>query len=171
MPERARAAAVALTGLTLLLGGCMSGRSSLVATQAPRGAAAAQTTGAAASTPLGGSYPVGPSRSSRNLLASSGTGAGRTVLTLQASGAAVGGLRLSSGISTSATTAAGRAAVSITPTLAPAASVGASVAAVTQPLTATASASARTKAGLKPAMKGLAAQPPPGLGVSVRVGG
>ena len=167
MPERALAAAAALTGLALLLGSCMSGRSSVVATQAPRGAAAL-TTGAVASTPLGGSYPAGPSRS---LLASSGTGAGRTVLALQASGGTVGGLRLSSGISTSAAAAAGRGAVSITPTLAPAASVGASVAAVTQPLTATASASARTKAGLKPAMKGLAAQPPPGLGVSVRVGG
>ncbi len=168
MPALPPRATAALTVFVLLLGGCMSGRSSLLATQTPRGGAAALASGSATSAPLGGSYPAGPARSSQNLLVSSGTGAGRSVLALRASAANLGGVHLSSGISASAS---GRAAVSITPTLAPAASVGASVAAVTQPLTVTASASARAKAGLKPVVKGLVAQPPSGLGVSVRVGG
>ncbi len=171
MLKRPLCAIAALSGLAQLLGGCMSGRSSLLATPAARGAEVAPTTGAAASPPLAGSHPAGPPRSSQNLLASSGAGAGRMVLTLRASAADVGGLHLSSGISasTAPVVAAGRTAVSIAPTLAPAASVGASVAAVTQPLTA--SASIRAKAGLKAVAKGLAVKPQPGLGVSVRVGG
>ena len=167
MFERLQRAAAALTGLALLLGGCMSGRSSLLATQTPRGSAALISS-AAGSTPLGAANPVGPARSARTLLATSGTGADRAALALQVPGASVGGLHLSNGISTSA---GGRTAVSITPTLAPAASVGASVAAVSQPLTATATASARVKAGLKPITKGLAVKPQSGLGGSVRVGG
>ncbi len=152
--------------LALAAAGCMNGRSSLIATQAPRFGSAAL----AGPDPVGGRSPIGPSP---GLLASSGGGSAR-LGALQAPGVSVGSLTLAGGLSAAAAPAAARAraGVSITPALAPASAVGASVAAVTQPLAVTASAKAavRTRTGLKSALKGAAANAQSGLG-AVHVGG
>lgn len=183
MSRRLPWAEAVLVGAALTSTGCMSGRASLLATNAARPAAALQGPGDLPASP--GRTIIGPSRNATGSLASSGGGA---VLGLAAPAqASVGALKLTGGLSasvaptavstrsTASLAAAGtrtsvRTGVSITPTLAPAASVGASVAAVSQPLTVAASAKAR--AALKPA-KGVAVQvrTGAGLGASVHVGG
>ena len=183
MSRRRLLVTATLTGLALTLGACMSGRASLLATNAPRGTASLEAPGDAPSTSGRGGL-LGPSRTSTGSLASSG-GAASVGLTgpVQAQ-ANVGGLKLTGGLSTSVAStasltapgarASAGAGVSITPALAPAASVGASVAAVGQPLTVV--ASAKTKTGVKAAAKGLGAHVQTGLGAagvgaSVHLGG
>ncbi len=162
---------MAVAGLSL--SGCMSGRSALLATQAPRSGSAFLTAPDALGSPIGGAYPVGPSRTSGRALASSGSGSARVALGVRATTASVGALKVSSGLSAGVAPVglSGRAGVAITPTLAPASSVGASVAAVAQPLNVAATARVRTRLGLKPVVKGLAAKPPTGLGLSLHAGG
>ena len=161
---------MAAPAVLILAAGCMNGRPSLLATQAPGGRTALLGAADRPGTQAGASSLLGPSRGAAGVLASSGGGT-RLDAALRAPG--VGGLKLSSGLSASAApvAAAGRAGVSITPTLAPAATVGASVAAVSQPLALSASAAARAKAALKPGPKGPAVNVQTGLGVGMHVGG
>lgn len=155
-----------------LLAGCMSGRSSLLATQ---GAGASRAGGATPATLAG--YPIGSSGNLGALGAASarrsGPASNQVSVGLVAPAPSVGGLRVSSGLAAAAgpVAATAGAGVSINPTLAPASSVGASVAAVSQPLNLAASAQVRAKTGSAQVLKSTVKIKAAGLGATVHVGG
>ena len=152
------------------LAGCMSGRSSLLATHAGGEGAASLS-----SSPLGEAYPVGPSRglvaAGVNPSAASAHGARGASLTAPAP--SVGSLRVSGALAASTTPVTARtgAAVAITPSLAPAASVGASVAAVSEPLNVAAAAQVRTRSRSGSTVHAAVKVKTPALGAQVHVGG
>jgi hypothetical protein len=182
MPSLARRLGVlVLTGAALA--GCMSGRSSLLATEEARGDVANAPDPPLA--PIGGAYPVGPSRTlaaSNNSVRASAIGrsaglASTTPVSVRASTSlaapTVGTLRVSSALAanTGAISTRGGVGVALTPTLAPASTVGASVAAVSEPLNAAVSVRTRTRVGSRTTVHAAVKVKTPVIGATVRVGG
>ena len=192
MPKLGTGLAVAIVTAAMVTG-CMSGRSSLLATQGASGGAASSATESTQSSALTGSRLLGPgralavsgNRASTSLGPSTGLASGtalrlstglvstRAAANLTPPSPSAGAARVSGAVaaSTGALAAAGRTSLAITPTLAPASSVGASVAAVSQPLNV--AAAARAGAATTPSKTTAAANvklKAAGVGVSVHVG-
>lgn len=182
-----RLGVLVLTGAALA--GCMSGRSSLLATEEARGGASNAPDPPL--TPVGGAYPVGPSRalaSSSNTARASALGGSTGASAIRASAvlastaststsvrarASVGTLNVSSALAGAAGPVSTRAGVGValTPTLAPASTVGASVAAVSAPLNTAVSAQARTRVGASTTVHAAVKVKTPVLSATVHVGG